>query len=176
MLSTSRLVLRAWRPQDFEPFAAMNADSRVMRYFPSPLSEAQTSALLERISAHFERYGFGLWAAELKGSGEFAGFIGLSVPQFEAHFTPCVEIGWRLGFQHWNQGLATEGAFAVLRFGMEHLGLREIVSFTAAENVASRRVMEKIGMFRNAADDFEHPLLPEGHVLRHHVLYRARRE
>jgi RimJ/RimL family protein N-acetyltransferase len=135
-----------------------------MRYFPSTLTEAQTGALMERISAHFERYGFGLWAVELKGSGEFAGFIGLSVPQFEAHFTPCVEIGWRLAAEHWNRGLASEGANAVLKFGMEHLGLGEIVSLTAAENVASRRVMEKIGMVRNAADDFDHPMLPEAHV------------
>jgi RimJ/RimL family protein N-acetyltransferase len=173
MFSTRRLLLRGWLAEDFGPFAAMNADPEVMRYFPKTLNEAETGALMQRIGAHFERHGFGLWAVELRDSGEFAGFIGLSVPRFEAHFTPCVEIGWRLAARHWNQGLATEGASAVLNFGIESLGLREIVSFTAAENAASRRVMEKIGMRRDEADDFEHPEIPEGHVLRRHVLYKT---
>jgi len=172
MMSTPRLLLRAWRAEDLAPFAAMNADPRVMRFFPSVLSEAETARLMERNAAHFERHGFGMWAAELRATGVFAGFIGLFVPQFEAHFTPCVEIGWRLAAEHWNQGLATEGAHAVLKYGFDSVGLAEIVSFTAEDNLPSRRVMEKIGMSRNPGDDFDHPNVPEGHRLRRHVLYR----
>jgi RimJ/RimL family protein N-acetyltransferase len=172
MIATPRLLLRDWKEEDRAPFAAMNADAEVMRYFPSLLTGEETNALLERNAAHFERHGFGLWAAELSITSEFIGFIGLTVPQFQAHFTPCVEIGWRLATGYWNKGLATEGAIAVLRFGFESLGLDEIVSFTATENLPSRRVMEKIGMTRNQEDDFDHPRLPEGHKLRRHVLYR----
>ena len=161
-----------WRPEDRVHFAAMNRDERVMRYFPALLSVAESDALVQRIEAHFAQHQFGPWAAEMKATGEFAGFIGLSVPRFEAHFTPCVEIGWRLAARFWNQGLATEGARAVLRFGFVTLGLEEIVSFTTTDNLASRRVMEKIGMRRDPADDFDHPGLGEGHPLRRHVLYR----
>ncbi len=171
-LESYRLLLCKWKAEDRDPFAALNADERVMRYFPSLLTHAESEAMLERNTAHFARHGFGLWAAELKATGEFAGFIGLSVPQFDAHFMPCVEIGWRLAARFWSQGLATDGAQAVLRFGFEELGLEEIVSFTAVENRASRRVMEKIGMVRDADGDFDHPSLPEGHALRRHVLYR----
>jgi RimJ/RimL family protein N-acetyltransferase len=109
---------------------------------------------------------------EVRGGAAFAGFVGLSVPRFEAHFAPCVEIGWRLAAQHWGHGYATEGARAALAFGFGTLGLEEIVAFTAPRNVRSRRVMEKIGMTYDPADDFDHPLLPEGHPLRRHVLYR----
>ena len=172
-METERLVLREWQEQDAAPFSAMNADGRVMHHFPSLLTPAESEALIERNAAHFAPHGFGLWAVELKATREFAGFIGLSVPRFEAHFTPCVEIGWRLAAQFWNQGLATEGAREVLRFAFEGLGLEEIVSFTAAGNGASRRVMEKIGMTRDLDGDFDHPTLPEGHVLQQHVLYRA---
>jgi RimJ/RimL family protein N-acetyltransferase len=146
-----------------------------MSFFPSLLTDAETNALLERNAAHFEQYGFGLWAMELSITSEFVGFIGLTVPQFHSHFTPCVEIGWRLSANHWNRGLATEGAMAVLRFGFQSLGLEEIVSFTAVDNLPSRRVMEKIGMNRNPQDDFDHPRLPDGHKLKRHVLYRKKR-
>ncbi|MEP7363953.1 MAG: GNAT family N-acetyltransferase [Acidobacteriota bacterium] len=175
MIATPRLLLRAWTPDDLAPFAAMNADPRVMLHFPALLTEAETAAMMERNALQFERHGFGLWAVELTATREWAGFIGLNVPQFEAPFMPCVEIGWRLAAHFWNQGLATEGARAVLRFGFETLGLEEIVSFTTAGNQAPRRVMEKIGMVRDPSEDFEHPSLPEGHVLRRHVLYRKRR-
>ncbi len=147
-----------------------------MEFFPSPLTLDQTRSLVSRIGSSFEEKGFGLWAAELKTTGEMIGFIGLSVPAFEAPFTPCVEIGWRLSPTHWGKGLAPEGAQRVLEFAFRELGLPEIVSFTSGLNQKSRRVMEKIGMVYNPRDDFEHPLLPEGHWLRPHVLYRIRKE
>jgi RimJ/RimL family protein N-acetyltransferase len=150
----------------------MNADPAVMEFFPAPLTRVESDALVDRILAHFSARGFGVSAAELKATGEFIGFIGLAVPRFEAHFTPCVEIGWRLAAAHWGTGLATEGATAVLDYAFGTLGLREIVSFTSAVNMRSRKVMEKIGMTRNPADDFDHPNLPEGHWLSRHVLYR----
>jgi RimJ/RimL family protein N-acetyltransferase len=137
-----------------------------------------TVARRERLTsfeAHFEQHSFGLWAVEIPNVTSFAGFIGLSVPRFEAHFTPCVEIGWRLAAEYWGRGYASEGARAVLTLGFETLGLDEVVSFTAPGNLRSRRVMEKIGMLHNPADDFDHPALPVGHRLRHHVLYRMAR-
>jgi RimJ/RimL family protein N-acetyltransferase len=151
----------------------MNADPQVMRYFPSTLTTEETDALLERVGLHFERHGFGLWAVEDKATGEFAGYIGLAVPSFEADFTPCVEIGWRLSTQFWNRGLATEGAASVLRFAFEILRFEEVVSFTTATNLPSRRVMEKLGMIHDRSADFDHPRIPDGHPLRRHVLYRA---
>jgi RimJ/RimL family protein N-acetyltransferase len=169
---TPRLVLRRWLAADRGPFAAMNADPRVMEHFVAPLSRDESDALVTRIESQFAARGFGLWAIEIPGVAPFAGFAGLSVPDFTAHFTPCVEIGWRLSPEHWGRGFATEAARAVLAFGFETLALDEIVSFTTAGNLPSRRVMEKIGMVRNPADDFDHPALPEGHRLRPHVLYR----
>jgi len=145
-----------------------------MEYFPSTLSRAESDALAARIDAHFSRHGFGLWAVEVPGVTPFAGFIGLSIPRFVAHFTPCVEIGWRLATAHWGRGYATEGAHAVLAFGFDTLGLDEIVSLAVVGNQRSRRVMEKIGMTHDPDDDFEHPGLPEGDPLRPHVLYRIR--
>ena len=174
MIQTPRLLLRQWRPEDREPFARMNADPRVMRFFPACLSREESGALADRIVREFEERGWGAYAAELRADGSFLGFIGLSVPGFEAHFTPCVEIGWRLAAPYWNRGLATEGASAVVRHAFDVLGLAEIVSFTTECNLPSRRVMEKIGMTRDPADDFNHPSLPEGHTLRPHVLYRLR--
>ncbi len=151
----------------------MNADPLVMRYFPSTLTASETDALLEHNRARFERSGFGLWAVAIKTTDEFAGFIGLAVPSFEAHFTPCVEIGWRLAARFWNQGLASEGAAAVLERAFKIHSLNNIVSFTAEGNFPSRRVMEKIGMVRNSAEDFDHPHIAAGHPLCRHVLYRA---
>ncbi len=171
-IHTERLLLRRLRAEDPEPFAALNADPRVMEHLGSTLSRAESDALAARIDAHFEQHGFGLFAAESSETADFAGFVGLSVPRFEAHFTPCVEIGWRLAARHQGRGYATEGARAVLSFGFERLGLDEIVSFTVPANLPSRRVMEKLGMTRRAADDFDYPALPEGHSLRRHVLHR----
>jgi ribosomal-protein-alanine N-acetyltransferase len=174
-IHTERLLLRRWQPEDRAPFARLNADPRVVEFLPGPLTPQESDALADRIAAHFHEHGFGLWALEVLGVARFAGFLGLSIPRFEARFTPCVEIGWRLDAAHWNRGYATEGARAALRCGFEALGLEEIVSFTAAGNVRSRRVMEKLGMTRSPSDDFDHPALPEGHALRRHVLYRLRR-
>jgi RimJ/RimL family protein N-acetyltransferase len=146
-----------------------------MEYFPAALSREESDALASRIEAHFEQHSFGLWAVEIPNVTSFAGFIGLSVPRFDTHFTPCVETGWRLAAEHWGLGYATEGALAVLDFGFKALGLDEVVSFTAPGNLRSRRVMEKIGMVHDPADDFDHPALPDGHRLRRHVLYRMAR-
>lgn len=172
---TERLILRRWQPSDREPFARMNGDPRVMEFFPGVLTREQSNESADRIEAHFERHGFGLCAAELRGTGDFIGFIGLAVPPFEAHFTPCVEIGWRLAPEYWGRGLATEGAREMIRYAFEVVGLEELVSMTVPANLRSRHVMEKLGMIRNPADDFDHPNLPEGHPLRRHVLYRLRR-
>jgi RimJ/RimL family protein N-acetyltransferase len=171
-LRTQRLFLRRWRTADREPFAALNADLCVMEHFPAPLSTDESNALVWRIEKHFEEHGFGPWAVEIIGAVPFAGFVGLSIPRFAAHFAPCVEIGWRLASAYWGCGYATEGARAVLAFGFEQLRLPEIVSFTVPGNLRSRRVMERLGMTRNPADDFDHPALPEEHPLRRHVLYR----
>lgn len=173
MIQTERLRLRPWRESDREPFARLNADPHVMRYFPAPLSPPESDTMADLIEAQMAARGFTLYAAELRETGAFIGFIGLSVPSFEAHFTPCVEIGWRLAADWWNRGLATEGARAVLRHGFDALRLDEVVAMTAAVNLPSRRVMEKLGMTYDAADDFDHPRISPGHPLRPHVLYRA---
>ena len=172
-IHTPRLVLRAWRALDREPFARMNADPGVMEFFPATLSQAESNVLVDRIGAQLEQRGFSLYAAELRETGEFIGFIGLSMPSADIAAVP--EIGWRLAPEFWNRGLATEGARAALRFAFDELGLDEVVSFTAAINLRSRRVMEKLGMTRDPADDFDHPRIAEGHRLRPHVLYRVRR-
>ena len=169
-LRTDRLLLRRWQPTDRPAFADLNADLRVMEHFPRVLTPAESDELVDRIEQHFNEYGFGLWAVEVPGITQFAGFVGLATPRFEAHFTPCVEVGWRLAVEHWGSGYATEGARAAVAFGFEKLGLDEIVSFTVPENHRSRSVMERIGMAHNPADDFDHPGVPER--LRRHVLYR----
>lgn len=174
-LRTERLYLRRSQTSDREPFARLNADPRVVEFLPGPLSREESDARAERIEMHFNQHGFGLWAVEIPGVSAFAGFIGLSIPGFEAAFNPCVEIGWRLAADHWNRGYATEGARAALDFGFCWLKLPEVLSFTVPANTRSRRVMEKLGMTRSAADDFDHPLLAPGHALRRHVLYRIRR-
>jgi RimJ/RimL family protein N-acetyltransferase len=174
-LRTERLLLRRWRDSDRLPFQNMNADPRVMEFFPALLSPAESDALVDRARAHFDRRGFGPFAVELLENQPFIGFIGLSIPNFDAPFMPAVEIGWRLAFDYWGRGLATEGARAVVNYGFEELGLDNLVSFTVPENLRSRSVMEKLGMTHDSADDFDHPRLPEGHPFRRHVLYRLKR-
>ena len=171
-IETARLRLRRWLPSDRVPFAAMNADPLVMEHFPRVLFRDESDALADRIEAHFECHGFGPWAVEIRDSAPFAGFVGLAVPSFEAPFTPCVEVLWRLAREHWGRGFATEGAGAAVEFASRELGLPEIVSYTVPANRRSRRVMEKLGMTTDPADDFDHPELPVGHPLRRHVLYR----
>jgi RimJ/RimL family protein N-acetyltransferase len=176
-LTTERLVLRPWRDDDLAPFAALNADPAVMEHFPATLSRAESDAAAALIRAGLEERGFGWWAVEVPGVAPFIGFIGLSVPAFNAHFLPpgreVVEIGWRLARDHWGRGYATEGAREALRFGFEDLGLAEIVAFTAVGNTRSRAVMRRLGMTHDPADDFDHPGIPPGHRLSRHVLYRA---
>ena len=172
-LETPRLRLRRWRPEDLEPFAALTADPQVAKYFPSTLSREESVAMFRQIEEHFQNNGYGPWAVELPGQMPFVGFIGLAVVPFEASFTPCVEILWRLSPPWWGKGLATEGARAALAYGFERLGLAEIVAFTVPDNVRSRRVMEKLGM--RHTEDFEHPRIEPGHPLRRHVLYRLSR-
>ena len=174
-ITTPRLLLRRWRDGDLDAFAALNADPEVMAFFPALLGRAESDALAARIREHFARHGFGLWAVEVPGVAEFVGFVGLSVPRFEAPFTPCVEIGWRLVRAHWGRGYATEAARAALDFGFRRLALDEVVSFTVPANRRSRAVMERLGMAHDPAEDFDHPTLPEGHPLRRHVLYRLAR-
>jgi RimJ/RimL family protein N-acetyltransferase len=174
-IETERLLLRGWQNRDREPFARMNADPRVMEFFPALLTRAETDAMVARMEGHFRAHGLGLYAVELRQGHEFVGFAGLSVPTFQANFTPSVEIGWRLAAEHWGRGLATEAARAVVRRAFDTLDLDALVSFTTPANVRSRRVMEKIGMTHDPADDFDHPGLPAGHPWRRHVLYRLRR-
>lgn len=171
-LQTERLHLRRWQESDRAPFAALNADPVVMELFPAPLSAVESDAFMDRIEQHFDAHAFGLWAVELRGTEEFIGFVGLWPATFAAPFTPATEVGWRLARRFWGAGLAPEAAAAASADGFDRLGLEEIVSFTAAINLKSRRVMEKIGMTRDKAEDFEHPSVAEGDPLRTHVLYR----
>ena len=174
-IQTDRLRLRGWRDSDREPFARINRDPVVMEFFPAPLSADQSSAMFDRIQSHFAQYGFGLWASELRATGEFIGFIGLAVPRFDAPFRLRVEIGWRLDPAHWGKGLATEGARAVVHYAFDVLHLEELVSLTVPANLRSRRVMEKLGMTRDPREDFGHPMIPKGNPLRRQVLYRLKR-
>ncbi len=188
-MQTARLVLRPFGAGDAEAFARMNADPECMRFFPAPLTRIESDALLARIRAHYRQHGFGFWALVSGGSesnaarsasggsgpeGEFIGTLGLWVPTFDAHFTPCVEIGWRLAPRHWGRGFATEAGRRVLEFAFHDLERAEIVSFTSRDNLRSVGVMERLGMRRDPRDDFEHPSLPNGHPLRPHVLYRLK--
>ena len=171
---TERLRLRQWRSSDYEPFAALNADPRVMEFFPSTLEREASDAGIARCQSTIAERGWGLWAAEIRSSNEFIGFVGLQVPTAPMPFSPCVEVGWRLAYAHWGKGFATEAARAALRIGFEQLELQEIVSFTAVNNRRSRAVMERLGM-QEAEATFEHPSVPAGSPLREHCLYRLTR-
>lgn len=173
-LATSRLNLRRLTGADLDAVSALNADPDVMRYFPSCLTAEQSAAFIERVDSSFDTDGIGWFAVEWRDTREFAGCVGLLVASFEAAFTPCVEVGWRICRRFWGCGVATEAARAVVRWAFDEKQLPEVVSFTYVNNVASRRVMEKLGMSRDPLGDFEHPRLPVGHWLRPHVLYRAR--
>ena len=172
---TERLWLRQWRSTDRVPFAALNADPNVMRFFPAPLTRAESDAMVDRCEAYIAERGWGFWAVETKATSEFIGMAGLHVTAPELPFSPCVEIGWRLAEKHWGKGFATEAARGALRVGFERLGVPEIVSFTAVNNVRSRAVMERLGMLE-AQDTFDHPAIPLGHALCKHCLYRCSRE
>ena len=173
---SSRLLIRNWSSADLGPFAAMNADPKVMAYFPAKLSRSESDAMVERIKADMRVNGFGFWAVEERSSGDFIGLVGLSRPRFNTDFTPCVEIGWRLTRESWGRGYATEAASKALDIGFAEHELSEIVSFTVPQNRRSRRVMEKLGMTHHSTDDFGHPNLEPTHPLYGHVLYRINRE
>jgi RimJ/RimL family protein N-acetyltransferase len=174
-LATARVWLRRWRDDDRPAFAAMNADPEVMRHFPALLTHAESDALIRRFDEHFAEHGYGIWALEIPGVCPLAGFVGLKHVDFDAHFTPALEIGWRLRRDLWGRGYASEAAEAVLAHAFDDLLYDEIVSFTTRDNERSRAVMERIGLFHDVQGDFEHPKLPPGHRQRPHVLYRARR-
>jgi RimJ/RimL family protein N-acetyltransferase len=174
-IRTERLLLRGWRESDLVPFAELNADPEVIRFLAGARSRAESDQLVDEIVRGWGRNRYGLWAIERHSDGAFLGFTGLSQPTFDAPFMPAVEVGWRLARFAWGNGHATEAAEAALAFGFRTAGLDEIVSFTATGNTRSRRVMERIGMRRDPADDFDHPRLPRGHELRRHVLYRLGR-
>lgn len=170
-LQTERLVLRSWREDDREPFAAMNADPEVMRHFPSTLTRQESDVFFNRHRSLTDDRGWGLWAVEAPGVAPFIGFVGLNVPGFRAHFTPCVEVGWRLDRRWWGHAYAPEGGVAALAFAFDELGEAEVVSFTTTKNHSSQRVMQKLGMTRDPTEDFDHPSLPDWDE-RRHVLYR----
>lgn len=174
-LQAGRVLLRDWRDSDYAPFAELNADTHARRFFSSVLTTEQSDAEADRIRAHVERTGFTFWALEIPGVTDFAGFVGLIHTGFEAHFTPCVEIGWRLLPAYWGKGFASEAAQLALQHAFEVLQLDEIVALTTYNNLPSMAVMQRIGMRRRVEDDFQHPKLSEGHPLRHHVLYRISR-
>jgi ribosomal-protein-alanine N-acetyltransferase len=174
-LRTERLALRRWRGADREPFAALNADPTVMERLATTLTRDESDAFVDRIERGFEERGFGLWAVEVIEGPSFVGFVGLNVPSFEAEFTPCVEVGWRLARDAWGHGYATEVARAAIADGFTRVGLDEIVSFTTPGHTRSRAVMERLGMTHDPADDFGHPSFPEDHPLHDHVLYRLAR-
>ncbi len=171
-LNTERLTLRRWKESDLEPFTAMNMDAEVMQYFPSLITPEQTKKMIDKIEEGFTEKGFGLWAAEITETNEFIGFTGLSVPTFSAHFTPCIEIGWRIAPAYWGQGYAPEAAREILKDAFKRLKLPELVSFTAKANSNSIRVMRKLGMTRDPKEDFNHPLIEKNTRLAEHVLYR----
>jgi RimJ/RimL family protein N-acetyltransferase len=174
VLRADRVLLRGWREGDLEPFAALNADPCVMQYYPAPLARAQSDGFLrDRVVPQFAKRGFGLWAVEVPGVAPFIGYVGLLEHTFEARFTPCFEIGWRLDRAYWGRGYATEAARAAVAFGFGDGGLDEIVSFTVPGNRRSIAVMERLGMTQDG--EFDHPRLPQGHELRRHVLYRLSR-
>ena len=172
MYETKRLILREWQDSDLAPFIAMGQDHLVMEHFPGLLTPEESSAMIDRIKVIFKENGFCFYACELKATREFVGFIGLSVPRFKAHFTPCVEIGWRIASQHWGKGYATEGALKCLEIGFNEFNLDEIVSIAVKNNYKSHNIMNKIGMQRDISGDFLHPNFAPEHRLAPHILYR----
>ena len=173
ILETERLILRVFEERDIDPMSLIDSDPMVREFLGGMSDREKTAAGVHNIIKHYDDHGFSLYAVELKSTGEMIGWCGLMIPSFEAHFTPAVEIGWRLASHHWNQGYATEAARAVLKYAFENLKLKEVVSFTVVDNIRSRRVMEKIGLHHNPADDFDHPKIEKSHPLCRHVLYRV---
>jgi RimJ/RimL family protein N-acetyltransferase len=173
-LETERLILREWKNEDSEVFARMNGDPLVMEYLPRVLDARASAKLMDRFKAHFKEHGYGLYAVERKEDGAFIGFVGLDNVTFEAHFTPAVEIAWRLDYEYWGKGYATEAAQAVIKHAFNTLKLKEIVAFTVHDNERMIHILEKLGMKKDEKGDFDYPLLAKGHPLGRFVLYRLK--
>lgn len=173
-LKTKRLILRQWKNEDLIPFAKMNSDPKVMEFFPSVLTKEKSDEIAKKIQKELSEKEYGFWAVEEKKTKKFIGFVGLHLPEFSSHFTPCIEIGWRLAYEFWGQGFAFEAAEAVLKYAFSTLHLSEIVAFTAKTNLRSRKLMEKLEMSHDEKDDFDHPKIPKNHPLSLHVLYRIK--
>lgn len=176
IIKTKRLELRHWREEDLEEFAKMNSDPKVMEFFPYVLNQEQTEKAIRTFQGKINDRGWGWCAVSAPGVSDFIGAIGLNITPTDVYPGDVVEVGWRLAHEHWGKGYATEGALACLEYGFEKIGLKEIVSFTTVNNLRSRKVMEKIGLHYNPADEFDHPKIAEGHPLRRHVLYRLDRD
>jgi ribosomal-protein-alanine N-acetyltransferase len=174
IIKTARLGFRAWKENDLEAFAKINADKEVMHYFPNVLTKEQTKGFIARLSDHHQKHGFCFYAVDLLETKQLIGFIGFTRTNFESFFTPCVEIGWRLDAKVWNKGLATEGALACLDYGFNTLNFEAIYSFTPKLNLPSERIMQKIGMQK--VGEFEHPLLEDEDVLKSHLLYKIEKQ
>ncbi len=175
-LETERLILRDWKDEDRKPFAQMNADPIIMEYFPRRLGEADTNRLVDRFNEHFKKHGFGPYAVENKKTGEFMGFVGLSQIDFDAPFTPAVEIAWRLSYEYWGKGFATEAAQAVLEHAFDKLKIKEVVAYAVHDNERAIHIMEKVGMKRDPKGDFDYPALHKDHPLGKFVLYRVKKK
>lgn len=176
IIETEKLFLRTWEEKDIEPFYSMNQDPKVIECLAGPMDIEQVKVFIKKMNTQQEERNYSLWAVEIKESGEFIGFIGLNYTDWEADFTPAVEVGWRLDSKYWGNGYAPEGAKACLDYGFNKIGLKEIISLTVPFNSNSRRVMEKIGLERDLNGDFIHPKLPKDHRLSQHVLYRLKNE
>ena len=175
IIETERLILRTWKKEDAANFYQINQDPKVIEFL-LPITMEQINDYILAKNTQQQQKGYSLWAVELKETGEMIGFIGLNYTDWPAHFTPAVEVGWRLASQHWGKGYAPEGAKAALDYGFNKMGLKEIVSFTVPANIRSIRVMEKIGLKRDLNGDFSHPKLPANHSLSHTILYRLTKE
>lgn len=176
MIETKRLILRQWREEDLDCFVKLNADPRVMEYFPAVKTLEESVKEYEAILEHFKKHGYGWWAVSERDKMNFIGFIGLRYIDFPASFTPAVEVAWRLAYDYWGKGYATEGARASLRYGFERLNLSDIIAVTSAHNLRSKAVMKRIGMQHDPRHDFDHPKLPKDHKLSRHVFYRIKLE
>jgi RimJ/RimL family protein N-acetyltransferase len=173
-LRTARLLLRRWRPSDLEPLSAINADPEVMEFFPATLVREQSAAQIEESELALDTYGYGRWAVELCGERALVGRVGPLPVEDDLPFFPGVELGWSLAREFWGRGIATEAAMAVCEYAFHTLGLDELLAYTAARNLRSRAVMERLGMRRDPAEDFAYPHLAAEDPLAPHVLYRLR--
>lgn len=176
VVTTARLVLRPFDDADRAPFFALNTHPLVVESLGSSPTQAESDAIVDHIGEEMAREGWGIWAVEVAGATPFVGMVGLHRVRAELPFAPAVEVEWRLHPDHWGHGYATEAAAASLQFGFDEAGLDEIVAFTTTLNARSQAVMERIGMERDRAGDFDHPRLPVGSPLRRHVLYRVANE